>query len=157
MAEIEFRAFNGEVFIYSGNLRDHNNQLDLFFAGFGLTYNRVNQFTGLYDSTRTDAFPHGKKIYEVDIVQVQSRSYGTYRAVVYYDKRQAGFVVGKPSEKNKQIMMPNKKWNRPHDPCNCDGAMFEGFTLLRVGLTGDPTNVPVTVVGDIHQHPHLLD
>jgi len=106
----------------------------------------VEQFTGLHDV-------NGAEIYEGDVIKMTSLSYGVYAAAVEYSPRYAGWIAGL---NNKQIEMPEREWNKPHDPCNCDGAMYDGFTALIVGLNGNPDRVPVEIIGNIHENPELL-
>lgn len=110
----------------------------------------LGQFIGLHDK-------NGTEIYEGDIAKVESRSYGVYLSVVQYREHQAGFVLSSGLGKNKQLEMPDKEWKHKHDPCNCDGAMYEGWWIFRVDLGHPRPPAPVEIVGNIHQHPELLE
>jgi uncharacterized phage protein (TIGR01671 family) len=151
MRELKFRAV-----IYSINLKnvtiiysDEYPCLADFWDEMhdsGVDY--YEQFISLYDA-------HGREIYEGDIAKVKSKSYGIYLSVVRYRENQAGFVVH--NYPNIQLEMPEREWDRKHYPCNCDGAMYEGWRLLHVS-EGYPTpRAPIEIIGNIHENPDLLE
>ncbi len=84
---------------------------------------RSNEDTGL-------KYKSGNAIHEGHIVRVHSRSYGIFDAPVVWNHEKACFAIstfGSSGVYPKQIDMPDRKWDREHDPCGCDGAMYEVY------------------------------
>ena len=105
-----------------------------------------HQYTGLKDKS-------GREIFEGDIVEFHSRSYGVFNATIIWNEEKAMFAVTTCYPyKAKQITMPEREWEREHDPCDCDGAMYETvFTPLGNNLD------KIKVIGNVYENPELLE
>ena len=110
----------------------------------------IMQYTGLKDR-------NGVEIYEGDIVKIDSLSYGSFYATIEYLNGPCKFGASTWGNKAKQVAMPtNREWERPHKPCECDGAMYEAMSIFETGDTFAEKTEKVEVVGNIHEHPELL-
>ena len=131
MREIKFRAWDGEQFHYGK------------MGAFGLQWNRdecilphgrvyvFEQFTGLQDASDVD-------IYEGDIVQWSYEDSGGRSFI--------GLVVAGPSF---EIIIDD--WGVTH--------YSNGFAIQFLDGSGYKSfdGHPLTVIGNIHEHPHLLE
>ena len=110
----------------------------------------IMQFTGLVDA-------NDKEIYEGDIIQFTSLSYGKIAAPVEYLLGNARFGAVTYTGRARQVEMPDRKWDQPHNPCKCDGAMYQGMSILDTGDTFAAKNARVEVIGNIYANPELLE
>jgi len=164
MRAIKFRAWGSEtkkmyyqtdsiVFHISGTGSGYWTCADLCknvcLAGSG-NKGKLMQYTGLKDR-------NGVEVYEGDIVKIDSLSYGSFYATIECLNGLGAGVSLALLHRAKQVEMPtNREWDRPHKPCQCDGAMYEAMSILEIGDTFTEKTEKVEVVGNIYENLELL-
>jgi hypothetical protein len=151
MREIKFRAWDKDTGkpIMSDEIPLSGEPSECLEIG-GQDWIIVEQYTGLKDG-------NGVEIFEGDIVKFFSKSYGVFSAPIRWHVEKGMLAVcthggwGDGFEA-KQIEMPQREWDRKHDPCHCDGAMYTAWYRP----LGDNLD-KIEVIGNIHENPELLE
>ena len=162
MREIKFRAWDKvmKVMVYPNscwhninlglNVESYFNPTDgTIYKPSGSTISPLMQFTGLRDR-------NGKEIYEGDTIKIESSSYGTYSVPVEYLPGRCMFGGVTWGDKAIQIKMPDREWDKKHNPCECDGAMYEAMGALDTIDSYADKNNKIEVIGNIYENPELV-
>lgn len=142
MRKFKFRAWVKTDDMFNGVMVYQNDDTDFCMIcngdGFSIVYQdeewikdsafQIMQYTGKYDSKRTNEFPKGQEVYESDIIECEYYNGEIWRGTVKWGFGEPSFFV-----------------LRDNDSCKCYSVNFSGSAVKRW-----------EVIGNIHQNPELL-
>lgn len=143
MRKIEFRGLIKETreWIYGDLIHDIKTGRMAISTQKNLTEvipKTIGQFTGLYDSKRTEEYPNGQPIYEGDIIKSNKSKYKKFNEGGIYEVYFNEFLC------HYALIDSSHKWNHKNE-------QYDNYSL-----TGAKTK-DFEVIGNIHQKGDILE